>query len=282
MAKGFGPLLLLGGLGALVLAKKRSSSSKAIGISVNSDCTKVDIVDEESFFVHMWDVYTKQRANGVSDQFEIANAIVDSVSPNCKKFPDDLHSPSQLDLYSRAIKFATIELSKEEGISISELLKHPLAGEFGKWLEHQKNRLIFDAPSDDKILVIEDGDQILVGQRWVMDVFMPTMKSIPSIIFTQGTAPAMAGAILEKTTFVNEDGEPISVDLKESELGKELVETVTHIAKAYVRAANNDADQDPNINEVAAQIDIACPLNASMNEILSPGCMIAQQFGRFE
>lgn len=281
MAKGLGPLLLLGGIGALVLAKKKSKTSGALGVDINADCTDIHIVDEESFFVHMWDVYTRERARGVSDQFEIADAIVDSVSPNCGKFPQDLRSPAQLDLYSRAIKFATIELSKEEGISISDLLQHPKAAEFGKWLENQKNRLIFDAPADDKILVIEDGDQILVGQRWAMDIFMPTMESMPGVIFGEGTAPAMAGAILKSTTFINEDGEPIDVDLERSELGKELMQTITHIAKAYVRAANYDADAKPSLQDVAAQIDIACPLNASMQEILSPGCMIAQQFGKF-
>jgi hypothetical protein len=164
---------------------------------------------------------------------------------------------------------------------MSQLLQHPRAKEFGQWLTHQKDRLIFDAPSDETILVIEDGDQILVGRRWVMDVFMPTMESVPGVIFSESTAPAMAGMILKNTTFINPDGDVIEVDLKSSPLGKELVETISHIAKAYVRAANHDSDVSPNVDEVAEQIDIDCPLNASMREILSPTCMIAQQFGRF-
>lgn len=235
MAKGsMAPLLLLVGAGALALAAKRKRDEVLLGVEIANDCSEVVIVDPPSLEVHFYDVYSQQREAGVKDPFDIADAMVKALSPSCRSFPEDMRSPGELELYSRAVQFATAELTADEGIGI---LDHPQAGNYGQWLGAQRDRLLPQPPDTAQVMFIEDGDIIRIGGKWIEEVLEPTLAHIREnlpMLYTEGTALSVAALVIKNTEFIDEDGNPIEVDLKSSPAGQEFLQEVTKMIKSRI------------------------------------------------
>ena len=229
-----GPLLLLGGAAALALAARKKREDVLLGVEINEDCSEVIIVDPPSLEVHFYDIYLWQRNEGVEDPFEIADAMVRALSPECRKFPEDLRSPGELELYSRALQFATVELTREKGF---EILKHPDAANYGKWLESQRNRLTPKPHQTSQVMFIEDGDIIQIGTKWVDEVLEPTLTHVKEnlgMLWTKGTALTVAAMVIKNTEFIDQDGNPIEVDLKSSPGGQKFLQEVTAMVERRI------------------------------------------------
>ncbi len=236
--KSMAPLLLLGGGAAMLALSKKKKDSASMGVVVNEDCSIIEIVDDEVLDARMHSVYEEQRAAGIEDPFTIADAMAIRVAPSCRKFPEEMRTLDELEIYARGVKHATLELVREGKLSIVDLPQNPRAAEYGNWLEAQKTRLTIPPPQGPEIVFIADTDEVLMGAKWMDEVFYPMMENVrqnlPNL-FTEGTAILVAAMVMKETTFIDENGNVIDVDLKTSTTGVKFLDAVTEMIKEYVR-----------------------------------------------
>lgn len=96
-----GAIILGGGYALVTQAKKRSAKKlgPATGLTVSPDCSNWEIVDETKTRSLSEEVYASFMEKGNLEPWEIADAIVKRVAPQCHISTETMRSRRELELY---------------------------------------------------------------------------------------------------------------------------------------------------------------------------------------
>ena len=185
MAKSKAPLLI--GAGAVALAatrkkKKRRKSRGHWGVSVSSDCQKVDIVNWELFFDFTHGAYAElMEADDSLSILQVSDALFGEVAPKCAPFPEEPESAQLAELYNAIIRMVTQHMAADKRPQLEAFRNDPRAKEFLEWYRYWRNppspKITKEFP-DSEVAFSTDLSGYEIGPNWYAQTVKPFVLSL--------------------------------------------------------------------------------------------------------
>ncbi len=287
------PLLAIAGGAALLLAKKSKVTAKLPssgdhGVYVDAGCPNLKIGDEEMFESFITSHYEAMRDGGVTDPFEIANAIFEEIAPDCPYYPNDMEGAGSIDIYSRLVAMASTSLWRDDVITMDDLKGHPNATDYTAWLNEHKAR--YELPGGNDVYIVGDGEGIIISQGWAQNVLFPFIsKSYAEGSFIGKLPPVITYEFMASHDAILEDNTKIPLsDLKETEAYTSMFTAIIKIVGIYENALEETGQDSISLKEMQKRMGEEFELEDFCKEervgaevALVPGCIIAATLGLF-